>query len=248
MAPPYTNGADNRDLLTWTPWQVFQGLGATPVRLDSPQKAVYGPDDLQTIFGPEVGLARKLWSDTGRSVTIVKTAYIGSDLAVDWSPTGSGALPDGLFPAMVSKVRTVMAQDAAGGQFDVLGAFYWYQGEGDAGAGAYAAAYKTNLDKFISAVRKDLPMSAAAPIVLAKEDRTAYNSYLLSSGTITAAEDAIFATWNNEVRSADNWAAADLPHVVEVDTADLARVFPLFVHLSNVSELTIGNRMALAST
>jgi len=247
MAPPYTNGADSHDLITWTPWLVLQGNGATPVPLDSPQQANHGNGNFPIVFGPEIGLARQLWSDNGRSLTIVKTAYPSTSLAVNWSPTASGPLPHGLFPAMVSKVKDVMARDATMGQFDILGGFYWYQGEGDAEDPAYAKAYEANLKQFIAAVRSDLPLSSAAPIVLAKEDATAYNSYLLNAGTITSAQYATRATWNAEVRGADVWAAANLPHVVDVDTAGLARVPPLFIHLSNVSELTVGHRMASVS-
>jgi len=247
MAPPYTNGADSNDLITWTPWLVQQGNGATPVPLDSPQQADHGPGDFPAVFGPEIGLARELWDDNGRSLTIVKAAYPSTSLAVNWSPTASGPLPRGLFPAMVSKVKDVMAQDAAGGQFDILGGFYWYQGEGDAEDPAYAKAYEANLKQFIAAVRSDLPLPSTAPIVLAKEDTTAYNSHLLSTGAITSAQYATRATWNTEVRGADNWAAVNLPHVVAVDTAGLARVGPLFIHLSNVSELTVGHRMASVS-
>jgi len=248
MAPPYTNGADSHDLITWTPWGLLQGNGATPVPLDSPQKVRYiGGTFAVTVFGPEIGLARQLWSDTGRSATIVKAAYPSTNLAVNWSATGSGTLPDGIFPAMISKVRAVMARDATRGQFDILGGFYWIQGESDAGAASYAKAYQANLETFIAAVRSDLPLSSTAPIVLAKEDRTAYNSYLVSSGKITAALEAKEATWNAEVRAADDWAAANLPDVLEVDTAGLARVAPLFIHLSNVSELTVGSQMASVS-
>ncbi len=247
MAPPYTNGADSHDLITWTPWLVLQGNGATPAPLDSPQQANRGNGNFVTVFGPEIGLARLLWDDTGRPATIVKTAYPSTSLAVNWSPTGTGPTPRGLFPAMVSKVTAVMAQDAASGQFDVLGGFFWYQGEGDAEDPAYAKSYEANLTQFIAAVHSDLPISSAAPVVLAKEDTTAYNNHLLSTGAITAAQDATRATWNGEVRDADDWAAANLPHVVAVDTAGLARVGPLFIHLSNVSELIVGHRMASVS-
>jgi hypothetical protein len=253
LAAPYTNGADANDLITWEPWFVAQGMGATPVPLDTPQQiTVYSPDIL-TIFGPEIGLARQLWTDTGRSLTIVKAAYEGTDLAVNWAPRGTGTPPDGLFPAMVSQVDTVMANDAANGQFDVLGGFYWYQGESDAGQESLAKEYQKNLNKFILALRKDLPMTPTAPIVLAKEDITANIAYELSQGAITPADAAIETTGNSEVRAADDWAAANLPDVVEVDTADLARNGPTGalpgteIHLTNVSELTLGQELATAS-
>jgi hypothetical protein len=247
LAAPYANGADANDLITWEPWSVLQGNGATPVPLDSPQQLPDGATTVTTIFGPEIGLARQLWTDEDREVTIVKAAYVGADLAVDWSPSGTGPLPDGLFPAMVAKVKSVMASDAASGQFDVLGSFDWYQGESDAGNSADAKHYQAHLTKFIAAVRKDLPMAATAPVVLAKEDSTAYDSYLLTSGLATPAEDASNLNGNTEVLAADDWAAAHLPDVVEVDTLSLARAWPMDLHLTNVSELTLGSEMAAIS-
>ena len=252
LAPPFANGADTHDLITWEPWFVLQGLGATPVPLDTPQQILYSPNTV-TVFGPEIGLARQLWTDTGRPVTIVKAAYEGTDLAVNWAPNDRGAPPDGLFPAMVAKVRSVMATDAASGQFDVLGGVYWYQGESDAGNPSHAKGYQKKLNKFIAALRKELPMVASAPVILAKEDVTANVGYLESQGNLTATEAASILQGNREVRAADDWAVASLGHVVEVDTADLARNGPSDVlsgtdiHLSNVSELSLGQELAKAS-
>ncbi len=243
LAPPYTDGADTHDLLTWTPWSIEQGAGATPTSLDSPQVAigcVAAP-----IFGPEIGIARQLWADTGQEVTIVKAAYDGTTLAVDWSPTGSGALPLGLFPATVTDVSGTMAADAAHGQLDVLGGFYWYQGESDAESPSTARAYRANLRRFIVALRRDLPFAPTAPVVLAKEDISDWADALGASGADTPAQVAALLAGNDEVRSADDWAAAHLPDVVEVDTRGLPR--PAYLHLSDTSELTLGEELASAS-
>jgi hypothetical protein len=226
---------------------MLQGNGATPVPLDSPQQVLDGAQGATTIFGPEIGLARQLWADEGRPLTIIKAAYEGSSLAVNWNPKGTGVPPNGLFPAMVAKVQSVMAADASNGQFDVLGSFNWYQGESDAGNVNDAKHYQSRLTKFIDAVRKRLPMAATAPVVLVKEDSTGYDNYTLNSGEATPAEEAELLKGNAEVRAADDWAAANLPAVVEVDSLGLTRVGPLDLHLSNVSELTLGNEMATVS-
>jgi Carbohydrate esterase, sialic acid-specific acetylesterase len=246
LAAPYANGADANDLITWEPWEILPGNGATPVSLDSPQQVLDGAQGATTIFGPEIGLARQLWADEGHPVTIIKAAYEGSSLAVDWNPEGTGVPPSGLFPAMVAKVQSVMAADASNGQFDVLGSFNWYQGESDAGNVNDAKRYQSRLVKFIAAVRKRLPMAATAPVVLVKEDSTGYDNYSLDSGAVTPAEEAELLKGNAEVRAADDWAAATLPGVVEVDSSGLARVGPMDLHLSNVSELTLGSEMAIA--
>jgi hypothetical protein len=244
MAAPYANGADANDLITWEPWEILPGAGATPVALDSPQQVMEGAQ-ATTIFGPEIGIARQMWTE-GRPVTVIKAAYEGTNLAENWAPKGTGALPDGLFPAMVAKVQSVMAADAAAGQFDVIASFNWYQGESDAGSPRDATLYQQRLAALIAAVRKDLPMPTA-PVVLAKEDSSGYDAYQVGTGAVTPAEEAKLLTGNTEVRAADDWAAANLPDVVEVDTAGLARVGPLDLHLRNVSELTLGGEMATVS-
>ena len=246
MAPPFTNGADSHDMITWLPWSQLQGIGATPVPLDSPQQ-IGSPGSATTIFGPELGLARQVWTDTGRAVTIVKAADNSTSLAINWSPVKKGTAPNGLFTSMVNYVRTVMANDAAKGQFDVLGGVYWYQGESDVTKGGWAAKYQTHLQAFISALRAQLPMSPTAPIVLAAQDLSRYLAYLNVSYPLKPPKYAAYLSGNSEVRAADTWAAAHLPSVYYVETADLDRVAPYVIHLSNVAPLALGARMAGAS-
>lgn len=246
LAPPYTNGADTHDLLTWLPWSELQGSGAAPVALDAPQQIVSGTTTL-TIFGPEIGLARQLWTDTGRSVTVVKGAYTGTSLAVNWNPTSTGAPPNGLVAGLVDKVDAVMASDAAAGRFDVLGGIYWYQGESDATVSSHAKRYQANLASLIRAFRADLAIAPTAPVVLAEEDVTQYIDYLNATDHLPQKQFASYLRGNAEVRAADVWAAANLPDVVTVDSAGLARVAPEYVHLDNVAQLALGAQLAKVS-
>jgi hypothetical protein len=196
-----------------------------------------------TVFGPEIGLARQLWADTGRSLTIVKAAAAATSLADNWVPSNA----NGLFPIMVSDVTGLMATDAAAGQFDVLGGFYWYGGESDAAFQATADAYRQNLKSFILALRSDLPMANTAPIVLAKEDISAYVDYLEGQGSLTAKQVSRLLAQNAEVRADTDWAANVLHGVAEVDTARLTHFDPPLVHMANVGELTLGEEMAKVS-
>ncbi len=246
LAPPYTDGADAADLLTWEPWQVLPAPATTPVPLDAPQ--VSTADGAPAVFGPEIGLARQLWADTGRTATIVKAACPGSLLAQDWLPTGTSVDPcTGLFASTVDTVTGVMAADAAAGTFDVLGAVYWYQGESDASVPDDARHYRGNLRTLIRDLRSSLPLAPTAPVVLAKEDISADIAYEQGIGAISAAAAAGLTTGNEEVRAADDWVAADVPGVVEVDTSGLPRVGPDDLHLSDVGELTLGQELAVAS-
>jgi hypothetical protein len=238
LAAPYTNGADSHDLITWEPWWVYPAPGTGPVALDTPQVCSIGP--VNTVFGPEIGLARQLWTDTGRSATIVKATYAGSDLASNWGPSLHG----GLFDSTVSDVTGLMATDAAAGQFDVLGGFFSVMGESDAAFPDTAAAYHQNLKQFVLALRAQLPMANTAPIVLSNEDISAYLVYLEAQGELTATQVSLLQAQNATVRAANDWAASRLHDVFVVDTSQLARFNPPLVHLTNVSELTLGGEMA----
>ena len=243
FAAPYVNGADTHDLLTWEPWSVLQGAGANPVPLDTPQQ-ITGTSGPVTIFGPEIGLARQLWTDTGRSVTIVKTAYEGTSLAVNWNPAKTGTAPDGLFVGMVNDVDRVLAADAAAGQFDVLGGVYWYQGESDATKAGWAKKYQAHLTTFIADVRADLPLNPSAPFAIAEQDISQYIGYLDVTTPLSSGKDAGYLSDNATVRAADVAVAVSVPHTYLVDTLGLSRVAPLDIHLDNVAELALGQQLA----
>jgi hypothetical protein len=246
LAAPFTNGADSHDLITWLPWSVLPGAAGSPVPLDTPQQAQYSGGTF-TIFGPEIGLARQLWADTGRAVTIVKAAYTSTSLAVNWSPLRTGAPPHGLFPATVAKVRATMAADAAAGQLDVLGGIYWYQGESDVGKTGWSKSYQANLTALIGAFRSNLPVSPSAPFAIVKVDTSAYWPYLASTVTVPDRKIAVYLANNARVRAGEDAVAAALPSVVTVDTADLPRVAPSMIHLTDVDQLTVGSRLAKAT-
>ena len=244
LAAPFTNGADAADLITWMPWGIRKGLGATPVPLDTPQPK----SPTQAIFGPELGLARQLWADRQVPLTIIKAPCPGTSLAVNWNPAvTTGHPPDALYMRLVAKVLATLAADAHAGTLDVLGGVYWFQGESDIKNAANAASYQGNLATLIGRLRNDLPLAPSAPIALAKVDQTGFINYRSHHGRPDPARIDALRLGNTEVRAADDWAAATLPGVVVVDSADLARRGSAKVHLSNRSELTLGQRLAVAT-
>ena len=163
LAAPFTNGADAADLITWMPWGIRKGLGATPVPLDTPQPK----SPTQAIFGPELGLARQLWADRQVPLTIIKAPCPGTSLAVNWNPAvTTGHPPDALYMRLVAKVLATLAADAHAGTLDVLGGVYWFQGESDIKNAANAASYQGNLATLIGRLRNDLPLAPSAPIVV----------------------------------------------------------------------------------
>jgi hypothetical protein len=231
--------------ITWIP-SAHGGLLAAPdsglVGLDTPQ-VLASPATPVQVFGPEIGLARQIWADTRQQITIVKAAIGSTSLAVDWNP----ATPNGYYAQMVAKVIATMAADAAKGQLDTLGAVYWYQGEDDAANPSWYPKYQSNLTDFIAHLRTDLPLDHAASIVLAKESQAATISYRQATGDCPFDNCATVQVGDRAVRVADDWAAANLAHVVEVDTLDLPRVAPFLIRLSNVGELALGASLAAAT-
>jgi len=241
---PYTNEADSASSITWMPSSHSGLLPAPengPVNLDTAQML-----DTATpvqVFGPEIGLARTIWTGTRLPVTIVKAAVGSTSLALDWDP----ATPDGLYAQMVAHVIATMSADADAGQLDTIGAVYWYQGEDDAANSDWYPKYESNLADFITHLRADLPLNAKTPIVLAKESQAATIAYRQATGDCPFGNCAALQVGDAAVRAADDWAAANLPHVVEVDTLSLPRVAPLLIHLSNIGELTLGSELASAT-
>jgi len=241
LTAPYASGADQNSTIVWDTWFVPGTPNKTFSPLDTPQIFVAATGKPQ-IFGPEIGLARQLYADGVGAVGVIKVAFPNTSLGKDWSPMGGN-----LYGQMTTFVKAQMALDAKAGVVDVLGAFYWYQGESDALDATLAAAYQANLSSMIASLRSDLPFAPGAPVVLAKESMAAILATQSANGgcpnlggcTAALAQDA-------QVRAADDWAAANLANVATVDTLGLTRN-TVGIHLSNVSELAIGNAMAKAS-
>jgi carbohydrate esterase-like sialic acid-specific acetylesterase len=220
FSPPYSNGADKQSTIAWDQSSVVPARTRCPVPLGTPQLRL-GSEQVQ-IFGPEIGLARTVFADTGRAVTVVKAAHGGTPIAA-WKPSAR----KGLFQRLVSLVRTTMSQDRSSGWLDTIGGLYWYQGEFDARSASLAAEYQENLVTLISGFRSNLPLSPTTPIVLVKQS------------TPHRPGDAA-------VRDAADWAAAHLPHVLVVDTLGLSRTGD-GLHLTNTAELELGRRLAVAT-
>jgi len=236
FAPPYTNEADKLSTIAWDQSSVSHPREQGS--LDTRQMTSLKPR--VQIFGPEIGLARSIYADTGRAVSIVKVTSIPG--IASWSPSAR----HGYFQQMVSLVRKTMARDRGRGLLDTIGGFYWYQGESDAMSPGVADGYQANLVGLIDAVRSELPLGPTAPVVLAKESLATVIGALEAANGCGLPPCPALVAGDPIVRAADDWAAAHLPHVMTVDTLGLARTGG-GIHLSNVAELELGQEMATAS-
>ncbi|MEO1740799.1 MAG: sialate O-acetylesterase [Cyanobacteria bacterium J06629_9] len=100
-------------------------------------------------FGLELGFGYGINGHTDEEVYIIKYALGGTDLAVDWNPSGNNNQHD----AFVSRVSAALAQlNSAGIHYDIE-AMLWMQGEADSIFESQANAYETNLTNFIADMR-----------------------------------------------------------------------------------------------
>ncbi len=234
LSSPYANSADQRDLLASSSLGAGKKVSSVPVSLDSAQLFAG-----HKIFGPEISLARTLARDRGVTLTIVKTAATSTSLALNWNP----ALRDGSFAAMEKFVRDVMSYDAKHHQFDVVGAFAWYQGESDANVGA--KNYRSELEGFLAALRARVPMAPTTPVVIVKESIARLIQFRQTHGLCVKDGCATMIRGDGAVRAADDYVAAHERAVTTVDSLGAARtVESAYVHLSNVGELSVGTLIA----
>jgi len=134
---------------------------------------------------------------------------------------------------MIRLVNATIANDARHGIADTVAGMIWFQGEDDALIPKYAAMYQASLEGFISGFRSTL--SATASFVIAKIDDTQL------CNSVTGVAQTSCLSGNQMVRSAEDWAAANMPNVYTVDTAGLPRTTTYNVHLNALGELQVGH-------
>jgi len=236
LKSPYTNNADSVDTIMWEPWGMVPMPSQVPVNLDTPQDMAYGGAQ---VFGPEIGLARQVWADTRKAVTIVKVADPGTPIA-DWGPT----VPGGTFDSMVTEVRAAESDDAHKGYQDTIGGFYLYEGEGDSKRDT--PGYATGLGRLIQGFRASL--SETAPVGLVKSSLAHEVAYYEATNSCPMPGCTTIIAGDTEVRAADDWAVGHLRNVAEADSLGLPRwAKSRYVHLNDVGELKIGEDLAKAT-
>jgi len=237
LATAPIHSASQHSLIDWVESGVPDS-GATPVALSTPQQLVGAPSP---IFGPEVGLASSLYAAGHQGLLIVKVAFAGTSLAVDWASSGV------LYRHLVTTTRAAMAWASSQWWSATIGAIYWIQGETDAEHAPMAANYATHLRAFLRTLRSDLGVDARTPVVLARTDVTAYVAYKRAHHVCAPADCERELKGNAEVRAAQLYVAANMAYTYTVDTAGLPRFPTTFIHLTNNAELSLGRALAAVS-
>ena len=214
-------------------------------------------------FGPEIGLARNLWDQGRRNMVILKVTYGLQRLAAtpngtfgglaDWNTQSIGESYDNL---KLKKNQLASIMQTNGDKYSMDG-FYWVQGESDAVKGETLNNYQNNLTSLLNSIKADLGMHPDAVKVIGKisgqycltnvynliynPEGCGVNLCILSIHPCSSEE--LLTQGNNNVRQAIQNIADSDPKIFAVETEDLARVYD-FVHMSSVSQLTLGRRMS----
>ncbi|HVT86813.1 MAG TPA: sialate O-acetylesterase [Chitinophagaceae bacterium] len=119
----------------------------------------YGATDKE--IGPEFQFGNVMGDYFPEQVLLIKTAWGGKSLGVDFRPPGSGGTAGIFYKKMIEDVHTALNNlpsefPAYKGQGYELAGFVWNQGWNDAGDSALYKEYKINMIHFIKDVRHDL--------------------------------------------------------------------------------------------
>jgi carbohydrate esterase-like sialic acid-specific acetylesterase len=178
----------------------------------------YGPG-----FGPELSAAAALASPDV-PIAIVKYAHDGTDLFHDWDPTRT----DGLYAAMLARVRTALASLKTTTHAEPrIAAFFWMQGEGDSYTRRHATDYEAHLTAFLADVRHDLGVPRLRVVL----------------GHIAPVVSGAYA---GIVRTAQERVAARDRDTTLIETEDLDHDPSSLVHLNSSGEIELGRRFARA--
>jgi hypothetical protein len=139
-------------------------LGEAPTK-DLPEEFKKSPENVKILkakkwapleasgitFGPEISFGHaiaKAWPN--EKIGIIKSAAGGSSFS-DWSPDWTGGVKGNLYKNLVTKVQNATEDQP----FEIV-AFFWGQAAADARDETLAKNRAANLEKFITALRKDL--------------------------------------------------------------------------------------------
>ena len=116
------------------------------------------------LIGAELMFAHKMDAYYEDPVLIIKTAWGGKNLAVDFRPPSSGGETGEYYTAMIQTIQEVTQNlgseftDLSTADFEISG-FAWFQGWNDGGDDAYLNEYESNLSHLVNDVRNDLGIS-----------------------------------------------------------------------------------------
>lgn len=112
-------------------------------------------------IGPELGFGQVLGDAFKEPILLVKLAWGGKSLAVDFRPPSSGGTTGDFYRNVVQQTQEVLAgapslfPELKGHRFELSG-FGWHQGWNDRVNPAFVKEYESNMACFIRDIRRDL--------------------------------------------------------------------------------------------
>jgi len=147
--------------------EYWNGSTHVPVTVRGDLKAGYGnlgdtgATGSSLRMGPELGFGQVVGDHFDEQVLIIKEAWGGKSLAVDFRPPSSGGTVGPYYNKLISDVNNVLGNIGSlfpgyQGQGYVLEGIAWHQGWNDRVNQTYNNEYETNLVNFIKDIRADL--------------------------------------------------------------------------------------------
>ena len=130
-----------------------------------------GQGNNPNLIGPELAFAHQVDEYYDDPVLIIKTAWGGKSLAVDFRPPSAGGTTGPFYTSMIETVKDVTENleaefpDLGTTDFELSG-FAWFQGWNDGASADYLNEYESNLHHLLQDVRNDLK-SPMLPVVIA---------------------------------------------------------------------------------
>lgn len=130
-------------------------------------------------FGPELGFGWRVGDALRGRVLLLKLAWGGRNLSVDFRPPSSGGTTGRYYTSVVDAINSVVANvtqlfPAAGGRPAVLSGFAWHQGWNDGCNDTMIDEYEENLAHLVRDVREDL-RAPDLPFVIAASGMKGYD-------------------------------------------------------------------------
>ena len=182
-------------------------------------------------FGPEQVFGQALSKAGYSSTSLIKVAYGGTTLYLDWRSPGMGGTPNANdhYAKLKTRIQSLKVNPASVNSSCTAracrwSAFVWFQGEQDTFTKVHGETYEQNLKSFIADVRAEVG-SPALPVVIVQIG--AWGQGLPYGKNVSAAQTAVV--------NADKYARI-------VNTADLSA----FYHYDAAAQLIIGERVSVA--
>lgn len=139
-----------------------------------------GQGAFSDLIGPELMFAHQLDEYYEDPILIIKTAWGGKNLAVDFRPPSAGGTTGEFYNAMIQTVREVT--ENLGTEFPAIGTtdfeisgFAWFQGWNDGASDDFLDEYESNLHHLVNDVRNDLDQPDL-PVVIASSGQGGFDT------------------------------------------------------------------------